>query len=212
MSGRVNKKAKHDRIIQAGLKVFARDGYPKAKIIDIAESAGIGKGTVYEYFSSKKELFLNVFSYVKELILSKQWEVLDEGLKPLDSLKKIAKTNADIYTEQSMKMRFLAQFRAECIRGDTDGEFSRSLNEYHEEIIALISRYVSIGIEEGLIRPTDVDMVSENYHTALDGLGVQYLLNNEEMDLNSAVISLYEIFIKGIGTFNGRYADLSEDT
>ena len=212
MSGRVNKKAKHDRIIQAGLKVFARDGYPKAKIIDIAESAGIGKGTVYEYFSSKKELFLNVFSYVKELILSKQWEVLDEGLEPLDSLKKIAKTNADIYTEQSMKMRFLAQFRAECIRGDTDGEFSRSLNEYHEEIIALISRYVNIGIEEGLIRPTDVDIVSENYHISLDGLGVQYLLNNEEMDLNSAVISLYEIFIKGIGTFNGRYADLSEET
>ena len=212
MSGRVNKKDKHDRIIQAGLKVFARDGYSNAKIIDIAESAGIGKGTVYEYFSSKKELFLNVFSYVKELILSKQWEVLDEGLNPLDALKRIAKTNADVYTEQTMEMRFVAQFRAECIRRDTDGEFGRSLNEYHEEIIALISRYVNSGVEEGSIRPIDVGTVSENYHTALDGLGVRYLLNNGEMDLNSAVHSLYEIFIKGTGTFTGRYADLSEET
>ena len=212
MSGRVNKKDKHDRIIQAGLKVFARDGYSKAKIIDIAESAGIGKGTVYEYFSSKKELFLNVFSYVKELILSKQWKVLDEGLKPLDALKRIAKTNADVYTEQNMEMRFVAQFRAECIRRDTAGEFSRSLNEYHEEVIALISRYVDSGIEEGSIRPTDVGMVSENYHTALDGLGVQYLLNNGETDLNSAVHSLYQIFIEGTGTFAGRYTDLTEGT
>ena len=138
MSGQVNKKDKHVRIIQAGLKVFARDGYSNAKIIDIAESAGIGKGTVYEYFSSKKELFLNVFSYVKELILSEHWKVLDEGLNPLDALKKIAKTTADVYTEQNMEMRFLAQFRAECIRSDSDGEFGRSLNEYHEEIIALI--------------------------------------------------------------------------
>ena len=212
MSGRVNKKDKHDRIIQAGLKVFAREGYSKAKINDIAESAGIGKGTVYEYFGSKKEIFLNVFSFVKELILSKHWKVLDEGLNPLDALKKIAKTTADVYTEQNMEMRFLAQFRAECIRSDLDGEFGRSLNEYHEEIIALISRYVNSGIEEGSMRPTDVGIVSGNYHTALDGLGVQYLLSNEEMDLNSAVHSLYEIFIKGTGTYAGRYADLSEET
>ena len=212
MSGRVNKKDKHDRIIQAGLIVFARDGYSKAKIMDIAASAGIGKGTVYEYFRSKKELFLSVFSYVNELILSRQWEVLGKGLNPLDALNRIAITNADLYTEQTMEMRFLAQFRAECISRDSDGEFSRRLNEYHEEIIALISGYVNSGIEEGFIRPTNAGILSENYYTALDGLGVQYLLNNGETDLNSAVNSLYEIFIKGAGTFTGRYADLTEET
>ena len=211
MPAPINKKDKHERIIHAGLEVFAREGYSKAKIIDIAESACIGKGTVYEYFGSKKEIFLNVFSYVKELILSEHWKVLDEGLNPLDALKRIAKTTADVYTNQTKEMRFLAQFRAECIRSDTDGEFGRSLNEYHEEIIALISRYLNSGIEEDLMKPTDVGIVSENYHTALDGLGVQYLLSNGEMNLNSAVQSLYEIFIKGSATFSGRYADLSEE-
>ena len=61
------------------------------------------------------------------------------------------------------------------------------------------------------MRPTDVGIVSGNYHTALDGLGVQYLLSNGEMDLYSAVHSLYEIFIKGTGTFSGRYADITEE-
>lgn len=52
--------AKEDRkveIIKASAKIFAEHGYHKAKIEDIAKEAGVGKGTIYEYFDSKKELF-----------------------------------------------------------------------------------------------------------------------------------------------------------
>ena len=54
------------RIINGAIAVFARKGYYKAKIEEIAEQAGVGKGTVYEYFSSKKELFQEMFLYIEE--------------------------------------------------------------------------------------------------------------------------------------------------
>lgn len=50
-------KKKRDLILKAALCVFLQNGYEKTKIIDIAQKAGIGKGTVYEYFKSKEELF-----------------------------------------------------------------------------------------------------------------------------------------------------------
>ena len=50
----MNKK---QLIIEAAIKVFARDGLEKGKIADIAKEAGIGKGTVYEYFRSKDDIF-----------------------------------------------------------------------------------------------------------------------------------------------------------
>ena len=50
----MNKK---ELIIEAAIKVFARDGLEKGKIADIAKEAGIGKGTVYEYFRSKNDIF-----------------------------------------------------------------------------------------------------------------------------------------------------------
>jgi len=50
----MNKK---QLIIEAAIKVFARDGLEKGKIADIAKEAGIGKGTVYEYFRSKNDIF-----------------------------------------------------------------------------------------------------------------------------------------------------------
>ena len=82
MPTRVTKSEKRTRIINAALAVFSRDGFQNAKIEDIARTADIGKGTLYEYFSSKDELLLEVFTSFKESVLSKYWVVLDDGDDP----------------------------------------------------------------------------------------------------------------------------------
>jgi AcrR family transcriptional regulator len=48
-------------IVEAAAAVFAERGFQAARVADVAERAGIGKGTVYEYFRSKEDLFLAVF-------------------------------------------------------------------------------------------------------------------------------------------------------
>ncbi len=45
---------KRPRLVRAATAVFAEKGYAATRVSDIAERAGIGKGTVYEYFTSKK--------------------------------------------------------------------------------------------------------------------------------------------------------------
>jgi len=49
----VDKKKKADAIGAAAIKVFRELGYHRARMADIAAGAGIGKGTLYEYFSNK---------------------------------------------------------------------------------------------------------------------------------------------------------------
>ncbi|MGY2060418.1 TetR/AcrR family transcriptional regulator, partial [Nocardia gipuzkoensis] len=44
-------------IIEAALEVFAEIGYTKAGVADIMARAGLGKGTFYQYFDSKKDVF-----------------------------------------------------------------------------------------------------------------------------------------------------------
>src|SRR5690554_2772036 len=60
-------------IIHAAMKVFSNNGFERSKMETIAAEAGIGKGTIYGYFSSKKELFeemicYNIDKYKDELI------------------------------------------------------------------------------------------------------------------------------------------------
>ena len=48
---------KRDLILDAALRVFGQRGFSQTRLSDVAEDAGIAKGTVYLYFSSKEELF-----------------------------------------------------------------------------------------------------------------------------------------------------------
>ena len=48
---------KSEAILEAAVRVLARRGFDATKIEEIAREAGIGKGTVYEYFESKEDLF-----------------------------------------------------------------------------------------------------------------------------------------------------------
>jgi len=59
---------KRQRIINAALKEFARNGYEKASTNVIAKEAEISKGSLFNYFSSKKELYLFLFDCVTEII------------------------------------------------------------------------------------------------------------------------------------------------
>ncbi len=52
---------KKQDILHAAGQVFSRKGYASTKIIEVAEAASVGKGTIYEYFPSKEELFFAVF-------------------------------------------------------------------------------------------------------------------------------------------------------
>ena len=46
-----------DEVLDAALKMFARKGFASTKVEDIAREAGLSKGAIYRYFSSKEDIF-----------------------------------------------------------------------------------------------------------------------------------------------------------
>lgn len=54
---RRRKQARPGEILAAGLEVFAERGFSATRLDDVAERAGVAKGTVYLYFATKEELF-----------------------------------------------------------------------------------------------------------------------------------------------------------
>jgi TetR/AcrR family fatty acid metabolism transcriptional regulator len=51
---------KADRILFAAERVFSQKGFTKATISEIAKSAGVAEGTVYDYFENKEDLLLSI--------------------------------------------------------------------------------------------------------------------------------------------------------
>ena len=56
-------------LVEAARKVFERDGYVEARIIDISTAAGVAVGSFYTYFDSKEDIFAAVVEAVQEDML-----------------------------------------------------------------------------------------------------------------------------------------------
>lgn len=83
------RRKKRSTILRAATLVFSRDGYHKARMDDIAITAGMGKGTIYQYFSGKQELFQEMIKEGFNLYLGKLEEDISEGNNYYDAFKRI---------------------------------------------------------------------------------------------------------------------------
>jgi len=61
---------KQDAMLNAAMTVFSRSGYKKAATDEIVQLAGISKGLLFHYFGSKKGLYLYLYSYSRDCLLS----------------------------------------------------------------------------------------------------------------------------------------------
>jgi len=57
-----------NRIIKKSVKYFSKNGYHKTKMAEIADSLGVSKAALYQYFESKEELFTQVMQYYVDSI------------------------------------------------------------------------------------------------------------------------------------------------
>ena len=87
-----NKNSRKEAIYQAAFTLFKNNGYDKVSFNAIAVEAGFTKSNMYRYFSSKGEIFLNVFAD-----LFKKWA--DDFSRQLQTLEQevAAKAFADIW-------------------------------------------------------------------------------------------------------------------
>ena len=84
-TGRQQKKAEsRRRILESAREIFFRDGFMAANLDEVAEKAGVAKGTLYRYFESKAELYVAVLAEDGAVLLKgafADWlDVLQAGL------------------------------------------------------------------------------------------------------------------------------------
>lgn len=60
---------KKERILRSAIEEFQAHGFEKAKVGEIAQKAGVAKGSIYQYFDDKKELFIYSVSWTLEYFM-----------------------------------------------------------------------------------------------------------------------------------------------
>ncbi|WP_306258263.1 TetR/AcrR family transcriptional regulator [Pararhizobium sp. IMCC21322] len=144
------KAARPGEILQAGLEEFAISGLAATRLEDIAQRAGIAKGTIYRYFDSKEDLFMAVVRSRLVLSLDQFEEMVTNYPGPTDALLRLVLTG--IY-RQFVGSDISGVIRILISEGP---RFPGLVDLYHKEVISkgvtLLTHIITRGIERGEIR------------------------------------------------------------
>ena len=189
---------KRDQILKAGIKVVARNGLDKGKIADIAKVAGIGKGTVYEYFRSKEEIFTAIETTVFG-DLAKSLELIKVSeLSPTEKLRTIMNEGIDKIDQMEDALLILSELWAHTARGLWHKHGSTNIAAVYDYFHDTIKIILKDGINSGEFREMSKDGVATLLSAFMDGLALQYMLLKDKKCFAKVKKEAIRSFIKGI--------------
>lgn len=102
------KKEKQDRMINAALKVFAKNGYRHASTDDIVKEADISKGLLFHYFGSKVGVYEFIYEYsVRYMILELSTKVSHTESNLFEVMKQVELARMDAMKGYPYMQQFL---------------------------------------------------------------------------------------------------------
>ena len=193
-TNRIEKNNKYHQILEAAVKVFARQGFHQSTVAQIAKEAGVADGTIYLYFKNKDDILVQFFSVRAKQVFESFREAVDAAENSTDKLRNLVrrhlvefqrdKDGAVVYQVETHQNSRLAEAQI------------REMSKMYRD---LISEIIEQGQQEGAIRKDlYVGLVKRFIIGAVDEVINTWLHTEEDYDLVSMADPLVELFIKGI--------------
>jgi AcrR family transcriptional regulator len=162
------------RLVEAACAVFAERGYASTRVAEIAERAGVGKGTVYEYFSSKEELLFAVFESINADISSRMNDALAAGGSTEEKLHNLLRLGAEVISEQVDLQPVILDFWAASRGKDFEETYRRAVVASYTLFRNLVSDFIREGQTRGeFATSVNAEALAAVVVATVDGLGIQ---------------------------------------
>lgn len=191
----VDRSEMQARIIGAGMTAFQRHGYAATKMTDIAEEAGLAKGTLYLYFKSKEQLTLALMQS-----LFAEWIAGLEGLpqpRNLGDFGAQVRSNVVLDADEQKGVRMFFEITSSGVGSDAllsaAAEFQDALGAFQADQLASLK-------DAGHIRQDiDVDAMGRTLAAMVDGLVIhRALFVNDESRYRRMVDETIQLFLRGL--------------
>lgn len=196
MKIREEKRARQlENILNAAIHTFANCVYDQAKIEQIARLAKVGKGTIYNYFKTKKELFFAVQREILKQLFHVMIFESDSDVSPTQEIEAVLHKIYGFFQEKPDRYAIfvVALYSFPELCAFTDAEVRRP-------IYNILAPKLNEKVSKGLIHTSDANI--EDITMSLFGMINPFLHNwfcsPETYDFASKIPFIAKIFIYGI--------------
>ena len=193
----VDRDAMRDAILDAAAKTFAAKGYHAATIADLAAAAGLGKGTLYLYFTNKEA--------VAEAMIDRYFRTMGERLRAqarpasleafLDGLRSAMEAPED---EAGLIRVFFEVYGPRLASGDVARTLSQHFDDLGDHYAAALTHLAAVGE----VRPAlDALPAGRVLASLVDGMVLHGALFGASSRLGPSLRSeAVDIFLRGLSS------------
>ena len=189
------KRDKRRQILDSAVGVFARQGFHKSRVSDVARAAGVADGTIYLYFKSKDDILISIFEVTMSEMIERVGIAIRDIEDPLEKLRAFAlfhmgnvEDNADVAKVLQVELRLSTTFMKEYT--------PVRLKQYMDIIGSVIEQ----GKAAGLVRPDVNPIIARRaFFGAMDEIAMQWILTpNARYGLRESATQIADLFVRGL--------------
>jgi TetR/AcrR family fatty acid metabolism transcriptional regulator len=185
---------KHQQIIDAAVRVFARNGYYNSRVSDIAKEAGIASGTIYLYFKTKDEILVTLFREKMAEFVATVRKAIAAEPDAVAKLRRLIRLHFKLLEEHS-EMAEVVQVELRQGQKFFRGASANEVSGYFD----LISSVLEEGMAAGLFRDDlPVKTVRKVLFGAMDQMATSWVLGKRGYKLSETADAVADIFLKGL--------------
>ena len=188
-------RGKHDQIIEAAVKVFAKKGFYNAKVSEIAREASVADGTIYLYFKNKDDILISLFEEKMHLWIERVEQEIAKVEDPLEKIRAFVaqhifmiKENKHLAEVMQIELRQSSKF----MRRYVPVKFLEYLN--------LIGKIIEEGKQKGAIRQDVIPAIAKRaIFGALDEMLLYWVLAKKpKYSMEESIEQISHLFIDGL--------------
>jgi AcrR family transcriptional regulator len=200
---------KQEKVMRAAISEFLKHGFEKGNVADIARNAEVAKGSIYQYFENKKELFLYAVRWSIELFANKYGKYINLENKDADIFDFFYKNAKDMWLQMKDE-REVVIFIQDVFLGKykslTDESMAYMIKVSDEYLLNLIKN----GKNNGSIRKDIDDKILSLFITGVSFKIKEYMMNkardlgedivDEDFEVNEKeILAMIELLKNGLG-------------
>jgi AcrR family transcriptional regulator len=187
-----DEERRTEEILDAAFRVFSIKGYHNSTVDDIAQEAGISKGTCYQYFEGKEDIFIATMEGSLETLLA---EADAAAVEAKDALMRLGiKGLTFISKYRDVQFMFMGVV-SEALGGNK--RLKQKAAEAYAQVAEYLARDIEMGIEEGVFRPVDPMTVAYGLIGIAEIVGDRYIVE-EEFDVLHFFVNLMDFVQHGL--------------
>ena len=158
------------RILESAREIFFRDGFEAANLDEVAQRAGVAKGTIYRHFESKAELYVAVLAENADVFVDRLRQTIDPGLPADAQIRRTGFFYFKHYTENREYFRIFWALENQRLIGELPNALVRTVTDVWKRCLRILADVIESGVQEGIFLPCDPWEIANIFWIVANGL------------------------------------------